>query len=489
MINFSQSANNKNILSAEEAKNLGQQIESHEISKNIAIYTMPERFRAVGAGPAKAKSAGFLVLLVGLVLLFLIIGSFYYYFFILKGGHSFSFLPGQSSSRQLSPAEQKNADKNQAGKGQASPENNKENNKQNPAAAKKSPPKIDSAISKAKERYFQFEQSLPAVNTLTAYEQLMKEYAWADFLSQFEQQKEKISQLSESDQVQFFQLLASQQPAYSQLKQNLKADKLSSTKVKLFWPAGKGPGSQPVIEMEKNNNRWLIAKRQGFYFVLPSGATTTLAEWLAKKTAANQASAAPNNPQSWQPAPDADNDNLSDMAEKLLGTNINNPDTDQDGYNDYQELLHLYNPAGKGRLAENPLLATYTNKTFAFSFLYPAQWNAQKVDGDQSVIFKTANDQFFQVVVQPNADNQTITAWYQKQFNVSAIKSSQFISGAGPDGANHWQGIKTEDGLTAYITPAKQDIILTITYSPGANNTLYFSAIMDMILASLNFSG
>ncbi|MBW6440984.1 thrombospondin type 3 repeat-containing protein, partial [Patescibacteria group bacterium] len=41
---------------------------------------------------------------------------------------------------------------------------------------------------------------------------------------------------------------------------------------------------------------------------------------------------------------DSDQDGLSDYLEKILGTDENNPDTDGDSYDDYNEIKNGYNP-------------------------------------------------------------------------------------------------------------------------------------------------
>ncbi|HTW96996.1 MAG TPA: thrombospondin type 3 repeat-containing protein, partial [Candidatus Methylomirabilis sp.] len=48
-----------------------------------------------------------------------------------------------------------------------------------------------------------------------------------------------------------------------------------------------------------------------------------------------------------KPALDSDNDGLSDAEEAKLGTNLNNPDTDGDGYLDGSEVINGFNPLGK----------------------------------------------------------------------------------------------------------------------------------------------
>ena len=47
---------------------------------------------------------------------------------------------------------------------------------------------------------------------------------------------------------------------------------------------------------------------------------------------------------------DSDNDGLADELEKIYGTDLNNPDTDGDGFKDGEEVKNGYNPKGPGRL-------------------------------------------------------------------------------------------------------------------------------------------
>ena len=47
---------------------------------------------------------------------------------------------------------------------------------------------------------------------------------------------------------------------------------------------------------------------------------------------------------------DSDNDGLFDEEESVYGTNVNNSDTDGDGYKDGEEVDGGFNPTGPGKL-------------------------------------------------------------------------------------------------------------------------------------------
>lgn len=178
------------------------------------------------------------------------------------------------------------------------------------------------------------------------------------------------------------------------------------------------------------------------------------------------------------PSLDSDSDGLTNAEEILLGTATSTPDTDGDSYLDGAELLNLYDPASSGKLSANPHIALYDNKTYNYSLLYPRSWQISDNGGDDSVMFKSDDNQFFQVVVQPNTAKQTIDQWYMDQLGATTINESSRISG--PD----WQGIKNLDGLTIYLMDSKQNNIYTLAYNPGENNILDYINLFGMMIKS-----
>lgn len=177
---------------------------------------------------------------------------------------------------------------------------------------------------------------------------------------------------------------------------------------------------------------------------------------------------------------DSDNDGLTDLEEIILSTSSAAPDSDGDGYMDGSEVMNLYNPAGAGKITANGNIATYENKTFAYDLLYPAAWQTSVNGGDDSLMFKSADNQFVQVIVQPNVTKQTLDQWYMEQLGVLAISPTDRVAGL------NWQGLKSPDGLNIYLMDKKQNYIYNLTYNPGGSNILEYSNIFQLMLKSFN---
>ncbi len=183
-----------------------------------------------------------------------------------------------------------------------------------------------------------------------------------------------------------------------------------------------------------------------------------------------------------QPGVDTDKDGLTDKEEETLGTNIDKVDSDGDTYSDLAEVNNSYNPAGNGKLSEDKKLGLYSNKTFDISFLYPVDWHQTASASDDSIIFLAPDQQFIQMLVQPNTDREDILSWYKKTFNVETIPTSQLMTN------QSWEGVRTPDGLTTYFTNKDKSYIFLITYSLDTNRVLNYKNILDLILRSLKFT-
>lgn len=183
-------------------------------------------------------------------------------------------------------------------------------------------------------------------------------------------------------------------------------------------------------------------------------------------------------------AQDSDNDGLSDKEENILGTQNNNIDSDNDGYDDLLEIINLYNPTEKkpDKLINNQNIAKYINNTFNYSIFYPTKWQQQTVGGDDSIIFKSNDEHFIQVITQLNDNQLSITDWYKSQFENESIPYNRQIT------TNTWKGIKSEDGLILYLTDNNYKNIYTLSYTPKLNDALEYQRVFEMMIESFTIN-
>ena len=177
---------------------------------------------------------------------------------------------------------------------------------------------------------------------------------------------------------------------------------------------------------------------------------------------------------------DTDNDNLSDKEETLLGSNINEVDTDNDGYLDSSELENGYNPAGSGGLVDNAGISEYINIDFNYRMLYPVNWIKSSIGGNDSIIFRSEDNSFIQVIVQPNIDQEQITDWYERQFFVDSVATDKIIIN------EDWQGVKSEDETIVYLTDNDFNYIFVLSYNPGADEVFHYNNLFSAIINSFS---
>ena len=175
---------------------------------------------------------------------------------------------------------------------------------------------------------------------------------------------------------------------------------------------------------------------------------------------------------------DSDNDGLNNEEEELLGSNINVRDSDNDGYSDLNELMNLYNPIGSGQLLENPNIKKYTNGTYSYSVLYPLGWSRSQVAGDDSIIFKSQDKHFIQIITQANSAKQTIQNWYKEQFATDYVDPDNIII------VNDWWGIKNNTGLIVYITDSQREHIFVLSYTSDPDSSMNYKNIFEMMVKS-----
>lgn len=174
---------------------------------------------------------------------------------------------------------------------------------------------------------------------------------------------------------------------------------------------------------------------------------------------------------------DADGDGLTDAEEVIFGTDINKPDSDNDGYTDGQEVAAGYDPSqGQGALlTTSSKFKIYNNESFGYQLYYPASWQVEIVNTDNSeILFSTGQAEFMNILVVPNPDKLTAAEWYAKQFpslrpaEVPEFKGGKFVWAMSPD------------GLTVYLATARS--LIAFSYNIGtAEQASYYHLFETMI--------
>jgi hypothetical protein len=86
------------------------------------------------------------------------------------------------------------------------------------------------------------------------------------------------------------------------------------------------------------------------------------------------------------PGRDADSDGLTDAEERLYGTDLRNPDTDEDSFLDGNEVFHLFDPIelSPAALSLSPYMTNYQHTGLnQFRVMFPRAWTAQSIQRNQ----------------------------------------------------------------------------------------------------------
>lgn len=417
-----------------EAKNATQKKEKDyqkEIEENVNIYVMPERFRSVHVEKDKAKAMGLVIIIGGVIFLIAASALSYFYFFKEKE-------PAKTSQVATSTApEVKEPTSTPKPTPTPTPE---------PTPA----PEPEEVVKEPRESYIEIKMELDEANTFSAFEEVIIEYGTKNRITLLENEKNQV--IGSLDNTESF-VNQKNMPKIGELKdiKTSKAGNMSTLSVTL-----KDESMEGEVILRKEDGIWKLDSE--------TWESTEVPVVVVPEVVTNGA--------------DADGDGLTDKEEGLFSSNSGVNDSDGDGYSDLSEIVNGYNPAGEGALSDNSNIKKHTNSTYAYNLMYPAIWTLNQIGGDESIIIKSTDNQFIQIIVQTNSNKQTIDDWYRMQFNESSISSARRING------NNWSGIKSEDGLIVYITDINSNYIFTISYSLGDSSVIEYKNIFNMLIDS-----
>jgi len=433
----------------QEEKKASEKIESTmEVDKSIVVYTMPERYRPSGNSP-KSKKLGFLILIGGFFALAILAAVGWYYLKEKDRGAGVSTAPTYEE-KQILPDESEN---------------------------RETIAQDDREIKDSLATYLDFKREEESAKNIESFDLVISRYGSAKFMADWESLKTRASGLKNEDYETFAGLLSCFSPSTAELNIGL----VKSENSGLAALAAEISGRPIRVELVKSDENWKIDSESGFlYTEAATGEKVSLENWIDEKLAGYSGG------ENFASGADTDSDGLTDAEEAALGTDINSGDTDGDGYGDLSEVMNLYNPAGAGKIDDNAGLKKYENKSFSYSLFYPAGWRITTVGGDDSVMISSADGEFFQIVIQPDADKKTIDDWYKEQFDIREISSGQIFE-AKDGGSVVWRGIMTTDGLTVYFTDNSREHIFALSYSPANKTVMNYPNLFRLAAASFRF--
>lgn len=400
-----------------------------EISKNVNIYPMPRRFRMAQKEKSKAKTVGIFIMAGGAIFLIAASSAAYYYFFMVK--------PAENTPAAV-VAEPAPIEK-----------------KETPAEVIPEPAPVIVEEKDPKESYMEMKAEFDKVKNFADFEIAILKYGSKNRIKEFEKEKSQYGDMPDSYKENSVSLLVrTNMPKLNEIGEIGSAIKGGVATLNIF-----------TIDLSKTGVAQLTREDK---------------EW--KLESESWENAEDDNDQEdkiiFRNGADSDNDGLTDKEEAALGSDINNSDSDSDGYGDFSETQNLYNPAGAGKLADNDKIKNYLNNAYGYEVIYPAVLPVVEVGGSDSIIFRSADNHFIQIIAQANQEKLTIDEWYSRQFSAPAMENLNKITGSG------WQGIRSEDGLVVYLADDSLKFIFVITYNTGEQNILEYKNIFEIILKS-----
>ncbi len=185
-------------------------------------------------------------------------------------------------------------------------------------------------------------------------------------------------------------------------------------------------------------------------------------------------------PLSWESALDSDGDGLTDDEELTYGTDVNKPDTDEDGFLDGHEVFHLYNPNGKTpvKLLDTGSVRVYRNAKAGYEIFYPSPWTVEVIDAEKGqTIFRSPIGEFVQVLIEENLQKLPIVNWYLALSPGTPVGQLQtFVT------KSNFDGIKSPDRLNAYFS--SNGSVYVISNNIGNRVSVSFYRTYEMMLNS-----
>ncbi len=209
--------------------------------------------------------------------------------------------------------------------------------------------------------------------------------------------------------------------------------------------------------------------------VTPTTTTSTLPTTTPEKTPVVETPTAP------VQSKDSDSDGLTDIEERMYGTDYRNPDSDSDTFLDGNEVFHRYDPNGlsPSTLLDTGAVKMFSDATLPFTVYYPTGWKASVDTTKSAVTFKTSALASVVVTWGIKEKDLTVEDWVLKNvkdIDITTLKSSYTKEG--------YYTLRSKDDLVAYLDLGTT--VYTMTYSLNGSTEISYIQTFAMMVNSFH---
>lgn len=180
---------------------------------------------------------------------------------------------------------------------------------------------------------------------------------------------------------------------------------------------------------------------------------------------------------------DSDSDGLTDIEERMYGTDYRNPDSDGDTFLDGNEVFHRYDPNGlsPSTLLDTGAVKLFSDTTLPFTVFYPTSWKSSIATATSTVTFKTPNLASVTVTWGTKDADLTVEDWVLKNVkgaDITTLKASYTKEG--------YYTLRSKDDLVAYLDLGTT--VYTMTYDLSTSTEISYIQTFAMMVNSFHVS-
>lgn len=177
---------------------------------------------------------------------------------------------------------------------------------------------------------------------------------------------------------------------------------------------------------------------------------------------------------------DSDSDGLTDIEERMYGTDYRNPDTDGDTFLDGNEVFHRYNPNGLAPLTllDTGAVEVFSDLSLPFTVYYPVSWKAVLDLVKKTVTFKSPNVAAILISWSTKEVDLTLEDWILRnveEADITTLQASYTKEG--------YYTLRSEDDLVAYVEVG--DSVYVLAYDLGSTTEISYIQTFAMMVNSL----